>query len=854
MLRLVRLISLRRLREAPARTMRVIAAVMVGVGAMVSVHMIGRAISLGVEESLDAFTGHTALRIDGGETGIPESLLEPVRAVPGVATAAPLLQSSAYAVGTAGEVLTVLGVDLTEEHDVRRYGADPGAEEVIDDPLVFLSQPNSIILTRPYAERHGLHRDDRIELTTPSGKRTFVVRGLLASEGPAVAFGGNLAVMDYQAAQVAFAKQSRLDEIDIVAAPGADVAALGAALRAAVGPGVRVEPPGARRDEIALATRTVGFVFWLFSSLTVIVAMFLVFNSVSMVVAQRGRELALLRAIGMRRADGVRLLLVEAAFLGVVGGVAGIPFGVLMARLMLRPTTESVSTALFFRVGASDIEAIGPGILGFAILLGIVSTLLAAWIPARQAARFVPVVAARRGAVVALRQARLPPVWSAIACLAAGALIAGASRRWHAGRLGPGVDATWVVGFALLAPWLVRAAIPLLARWARVLGALGPLAVMNLSLNVQRSALTAAPLMVAVAFAVVVGTMLESFRASIDAWMAGFVQADFQIASVSQEPGRNVLLPEAVAAGMAAIPGVAGVHRFRLVHAPLGGRRVAIEYYDYDVDDPTRCCVRFRRGDPPSAYTRLAAGSAVVVSENLAESFHVRPGDMIQLPTPRGLRALPIAATATNYNGDQGSVMMARSLFVDLFGDDRMDYVLVRVEPGTDPDAVRRALVARWGEEYQLSVFTNADLRRDILARIDRAFLPASSLFVLAIVVGCFGIANSLQVSLTERVREIGMLRSLGSRRRDVVQLIVTEAGVIGLLGALLGLGLGAALSYVWVAIHVRHYLGWIIEYHFALAGAVVGFGAALLTAPLAGWRPARRAARMSPVEALAHE
>jgi putative ABC transport system permease protein len=242
------------------------------------------------------------------------------------------------------------------------------------------------------------------------------------------------------------------------------------------------------------------------------------------------------------------------------------------------------------------------------------------------------------------------------------------------------------------------------------------------------------------------------------------------------------------------------------------------------------------------------------VSENFAGNFGVGPGDVIRLSTPGGVRTLPIAATATNYNGDQGSIMMTRALFVELFGDDRMDYVLVRAAPGADLEAVRAALVERWGEAYQLSVFTNADLRRDILARIDRAFLPASSLFALALVVGCFGIANSLQVALTERVREIGVLRSLGSRRRDVTRLIVTEAGVLGLLGALLGLALGLALSYLWVAIHVRHFLGWIIDYHFALAGCLVGVGAALVTAPLAGWFPARRAARMSPVEALAHE
>jgi ABC-type lipoprotein release transport system permease subunit len=171
----------------------------------------------------------------GGETGFPESVLDAVREAPGVDVAVPRVDAPAYVVGSAGEVLTVIGVDITEERRVRRYET---AEEdaVIDDPLVFLSQPNSIVLTRNFAARHGLELDSRIELATPSGKRSFVVRGLLAPRGPAVAFGGDLAVMDYQAAQVAFGKGLRLDGIDVVAVPGQDLEALAATLRSASEP------------------------------------------------------------------------------------------------------------------------------------------------------------------------------------------------------------------------------------------------------------------------------------------------------------------------------------------------------------------------------------------------------------------------------------------------------------------------------------------------------------------------------------------------------------------------------------------------------------------------------------------
>jgi putative ABC transport system permease protein len=849
---LLRLLGLRHLRETPAQTLRATAAVMVAVGAMLSSQLVGRAITRGVSESLDAFTGRTALRLEAGETGLPESLLDAVRHVPGVDVAVPVLESPAYVNGSAGEVLTVLGLDIIEEGRVRRYASADGAEEVVEDPLVFLSQPSSIVLTRSWADRHGLRLDDPLVLQTPLGKRTFVVRGLLRPEGAALAFGGTIAIMDYQAAELAFAKRDRVDEIDVAATPGTDLDALATALHAVATPGVRVESPGAIAGELVLATRSVGFVMWLLSALVVLVAMFLLYNVVAMTVARHGQEIALLRTVGVRAVDTVHLFLLEAGVVGLAGALAGIVFGLALARVMLAPTGRTLGTALFRSIVPGEIGWIAPVDVLRAIAFGVGTTLAAAWLPARQATRFVPVVAARRGAASALRQVRLPSPWWGATCLGVGLAGVATARIWDVGAGAPAADAAFILAFALFAPALVRLLLPALDLLARPLGTVGRLAVLNVGSNVHRSALTATPLMVAVALVVVVATMAQSFRSSLDRWIAGFARQDLQIASVSQEPGRGQLFADSFAALVADVSGVARVHRFRLVHAGFEGARIGIEWLDYDPYDPELGNVRFRRGDPATAFARLASGDAIVVSENFAEHFHVGPGDVVRLPTPRGVRSLEIAATATNFNADQGSIMMARRLFVELFADDRVDYVLAELAPGAEADAVRAAIMARYGEQHALVILTNAELRRDILARIDRAFVPLSALFFLAILVGCLGIANSLQVAMSERVHEVGLLRTLGARRRDVGRVVVTEATMLGLVGVLLGSGLGALLSYVWVAVHVRHLLGWIIEYHFALRGSLAGVAAALVTVPIAAWPPARRAAAATPVEALA--
>jgi putative ABC transport system permease protein len=422
------------------------------------------------------------------------------------------------------------------------------------------------------------------------------------------------------------------------------------------------------------------------------------------------------------------------------------------------------------------------------------------------------------------------------------------------GALGPCADATFIAAAVLLAPAGVRATALLTRRLLRPLGVVGELAACNVQRNVRRSALTVAPLMIAVAFVVGVATVLESFRTSITTWIDHVAELDLQIASVSHELGRNVLLPGDLAEAVAAVPGVAVVQRARFAHLLYEGRRIVVNARDFDADDPTRCCVQFRQGDPKAGFQRLARGEAVVVSESFADKFGARVGGEVALSAIHGVHRLPVAGIARHYASDQGTIIMERSLFVKLFGDERADTLLVRLRPGADREQVRSVVLARYGQQYRLVILTMDEFRRDVIARIDRALEPTSAIFLLTVVIGCLGIANSLHVGLMERVREIGVLRSLGSLRSDVVRLILGEAAALGILGAFFGTGLGALLSYLWVTVHVRHILGWVIDYEFAVAGAVLGILAAVTTGVVAGWRPARRAAAILPVVALGRD
>lgn len=845
----MRLVSRASLRRRSGLWLRAALAVALGVASLIAVDLISRSVSEGFENSLLAAAGRTDLRVDTGEGGMSEDVLELVRGVPGVKAAVPVVETPAYVVGSDGEVLTVLGVDITAEGEVRRY--EGATEDTIEDPLVFLSQADSIVLTHAFAAGRGLGLGDRLQLQTPLGPRQVTVRGLLAPEGPAIAFDGRLAVMDYQAAQVMFAKDRRLDAVDVVAQPGA-VEALKDRLVAVLPAGFRVAPPASRAADTDVAIASVRFLLWLVASLALVVAMFLVANTVSMSVAQRGREIAVLRALGLRRREVVWLIAGEALIVAVAGSAAGVFLGLGLGKLLLAAVTTSLNSALFLGLSTPSLAGVGAGTVALALCLGMGTTLAAAWLPARTAARFHPAAAARRDAVIALRQGRSIPWWAGLVAIGAAALLDLIAIRTRQGGLGPWADGAFVLGAASLAVPLLRALLPVLQAlpWRPV----ERLAVLNLGRNVVRSARTVAPLMVAMTFVVTVASVIQSFRTSLAEWLDSLAPLDLQIASVSQEVGRDVLLPETFGDQVAAVPGVAGVQRFRQVHVQYEGRRIAIDSKDFDPADPDRCCVRFIDGDPVQAFDRLARGEAVVVSENFADKFRIGPGDAIKLPTPQGLVRLPVAATSMNYNSDQGTVMLARTRLVELFGDRRIDQVLVRVRDGVDPDRVRGEIARRWGQSHQLVIFSIGDLRRDILRRLDTAFRPATALFALAIIIGCLGVASSLFVAVSERVREVGLLRSLGMRRRDVWRLVLGEATLLGVVGVMTGMVLASGLSYLWVAVHVRYILGWALRYDLSWAGALVGGLVMLVTAPLAGWMPARAAAAVPPTVALADE
>jgi putative ABC transport system permease protein len=856
--RTLRTVSLPRFRERKLRTTLAVFGVALGVAVVVAVVLVNRSIMGGVRATVDNVSGKAALQVSGGLPGFDESLLERARAVPGVAKAVPTVQQTAVIADprARGERLLLLGTDLLSDDDkaFRSY-ASAELSAIEKDPIAFLDSPSNIIVGRALADRLGLGLHDKLAVSTARGVEAFEVWGFIDGESLASAFGGAVAVMYYPSLQAAFERGSNIDRIDIALREGANSEQVAAALRATLGAAYAVEPPGHKGDRVGKMLKGVDIGLSLASMIALIVGMFLIYNTVSISIIQRRRELGTLRALGLKRGDLLRLLMLEAALLGAVGSALGVLLGLAMSRSLLAMTTQAVNK-MFLQVAVSDVR-IEPPLLLAAFLLGIVAASLAAAVPAFRAGRTPPVVtlrAAGASATPASLRLRAADVVGLLTLLSARALLElPALGPLHVG--GFAASAALILGGALVLPRLVQLVHALLSRVASVLGLEVMLAVDNLPRDLGRTSTTAAALMVGVAMAASFGAFIEGFNRSLDGWAAQMFPGDLFITNADPISGvsfANVPMSDVLGADIQRLDGVDFVRRIRISQLEYGSSPIKLVSTDFDLF-ARRGKLDLLEGEQAPVLRALRSG-AVAVSENFARHFGLHRGDEVTLSTKNGSHTFAIAGVVTDYTSDIGAILLDRATYIAQWGDSRVDTYEVHVKPAADVYAVRKALLARHGEAYNLFALTNGEFRAEIVGTMEQIFAITRSLELVAIVVAVLGVLNALLASVLDRVREIGVLRALGMQRGQARRIIMTEAALVGAIGVLAGVLVGIGLGYVMLNHINLAQTGWYFPYSPPWKTLLETAALVLPIATLAGYYPARAAASLRVTEALGYE
>ena len=848
---LLELISWPYFRKHTLRTALTAAGVVLGIAVFVGMHTANQSVLFAFSQTIDRIAGRTDLQVTAGETGFGEDVLEKVQAASTVRLAVPVIEAAVESPLQGEGDLLLLGVDMTGDRSLRDYDLDSGDESVVDDPLVFLAQPDSLIITSELAARNGISNGSQLHLKTAEGEKAFTVRGIMKASGLATAFGGNLAVMDVYAAQRMLGRGRTFDRIDVAVREDTELAEAQHEIGSLLGPGFDVQTPASRgqqaEDMVAGYTMMVN----ISSAFALVIGMFIIYNSFATAVAQRRSEIGILRALGATRRQIITLFLGESFVLGIAGSIIGLAIGQVIARAIASAVSSLIGELYGVAKLATEIAA-DPLVLGAAMVIGLLTSLAAAAIPAHAAANVDPVHALRKGSYQTISPAenRLRAVLAAVMGVLAGACLTLADYRplFYAG-YGFTIAAALLLGPAMSAA-LSRALRPVLTRWRPVEGAL---AADSLIQAPRRTSASVAALMLSLALIVAFAGMARASYGSIVRWMDTTLNPDLFVMPSQRLDLRTTRFPATMAVELGGVLGVERVQMFRYNRITLQGRPAMVAAIDMASFQQTSRADPVA-GDGGQMYSRAAAGQGLIVSDNFAQIRELTIGDDLEIPAPYGAVRLPVVGIISDYTDQQGTVFMDRSVFLAHWRDDAVSDFHVWVAPDATIAAVRQRIVDLYSGKRHVFVLTNEESRRYILRIADQWFGLINVQIAIAVLVAVLGIVNSLTVSITDRRRELAVLQAVGGLRSQIRQTIWLEALGIAVLGLVVGAAFGAINLYYLLQMVQRDIIGMRLDYQYPVTTMLELVPIMLVAAFVAALWPSEAAVRGSLVEALEYE
>jgi putative ABC transport system permease protein len=823
--------------------------VALGVAVVLSIDLATESARTGFRISAETVSGRATHQIVSDVAPLDDGIVARLRARLGLRESAPVVEGFASSPRLPGQALRILGIDPFSEGPFRPFVVGGGLGADVSD---FVTTPRGVVVSGATAERAGLSVGDTLPVLVEGEAWSLPVVGTVAPTDALQRTGlGDVLLMDVSGAQEVLGMVGGLTRVDLRLPAGPEGETMVAEIEGLLEPGASVLTTGTRTDTMSGMIDAFDVNLTALSLLALIFGMFLIYNAVTFSVVQRRALLSRLRAIGVTRGEVLRVILVEAVWVGLAGSALGLLVGALLARGLVRLVTRTIND-LYFSVSVESVP-LEPMLLLKAAGLGLGATLLAALPPALEAASAQPRVAGLRS-VTESRVRRLVPRVAALGLTAAalGWVVLAVTGR------GLGVSfaglALVMGGLALATPAgalvLVRLIRPALEAAG---GTLGALASRGVIAALSRTAPAIAALVVAVSVTVGLGVMIQSFRGTLARWLDGTLRADIYVSlpGVTASRASGTLWPDLVDT-FVAYPGVVGHSTYRavdLLESGGGYRLVAL-----DLDRRGRAAFDFIEGDADGAMQAFADGEGVIVSEPFAFRRGLARGGRLELPTPSGPQTLDVLGVFYDYGSDQGTVMMSRGLYDRFFDDPGVTSLALFVGDGVDSEAVVRGLLDTVAPGRTVIARTNDTLREASLEVFDRTFRVTAVLRLLAFIVAFVGVLSALMALELERSRELGVMRAWGLTPGQLWGLVVTQTGLMGLVSGLLAVPMGIILSVVMIFVINKRAFGWTLDMQVGPDIVVQAVGLALVGALVAGLYPAWRMARTRPAVALRGE
>jgi putative ABC transport system permease protein len=887
MLSLYSTLSVRYLRRRWFLAVPIVAFIALGVATLVATRALNETMTRAGLASLNPMAGAADLLVSNGEAPIDLALADELARVPGVAVALPRIFANGKVVDLGESPVLLLGVDQPREEkadaDRQRAGRKlwewtvPQSKADLQKWLKALPKTLSLKLLQQAWQKGldalpvvivGKELDARLpedtkllQLRVPGRKEPAeVVRiGTVEGFGPLAALGGNILVFRKlaPAAEMAGLKPGQVTRIDLSLRPGASRDEVKAAVASLLRGRAEVNTPEEKSQMISNVMSGMQTGFALSGLATLVVGLFLVYNALSVCVAERRHEIGILLSVGATRKQVRALFAGEAALLGVVGALLGIPLGVAEA-YMLQPLVQGVLRDVFTIIEPEQIE-VSVEVMLAAVAAGIVTAVAACLVPAIVASKEKPADAVRRVPPTHTWRFRILQVAASALLILLGVVLI-FLRELLPQRVGlyGGLVMVLVGGLlatpllAAIAAWLLQPAVRLL------LGIEARLASDNLVRSPQRTGLVIAALAAGVALVMQTAGTIRSNREGFHEWVREFIGADLMVTSGSPVGAGGQSQPMAEELGRQIETQLKEVDKALPIRArkfPYHGTQIQV--LALSADDFVR--VNTPRHSPGlDLYVALSrTPDGAIVSENFAALHHVRTGDTIALASRGGEVHLRVLGQLMDYSWNHGTVLINRRDFLRHWDDHKVDIFDIYLRPGAGEEtkkAVQATLLKRFGAQHGLFVQTREELQDYIDGAIDQLYAIAYSLQIMVMLVATLGVIMAFIISVLQRRREMGLLRAIGGSQAQVVRSVLAEAALMGVIGTAIGLLVGVPLEWFVLRVAFLEESGYLFAVHIPWTESLVIAAAAVGLATLAGLVPALFAVSQPIPEAIAYE
>ena len=853
---LLRKVTLRHWLGEPRQSSLLVLILGLGVAVFMSVRLANRAATAGFQNFTDTLTGQSDFLIKAPAGSLPEDVLGELRSAlgPRAVHIIPVVEATAAAPRAAGEAdrpwgrttYQLLGVDLValsnlpmrESSDARILGSSGQSDEGASGGFWPALRQGPRVFASPHVlETQGTAAGKALVLNIDGKIVSLQVAGVIPSlpDGPRVP--DNLVLLDLPDLQELVQRQGRLDRVEFLVEPGAGAEALRAEvprlLRELSRGRWSVATPGVRRESAETMTRAFRLNLTVLSLVALLVGLYLVLQALDGAVVRRRSEIAVLRSLGLEERTVRMAWLVEAAVLGLAGGVAGVLLGWAGAQVAVRFVGQTVN-ALYYATTVKA-AALEGGEAAVAVALAVGASLAAGWLPAREAARTPPAQILVRHGMDTQGQPLLRNHGLALAAILLGIILCrlpplhlqGGGRFPLAGYAAAFL---WIFGGGILCSLGLPAAALMGARLSRRFVSVR-LALSHLVRPSGRHRLAIACLLCSIGMTAGMAILVSSFESTVRGWVGRSLHADLYVSSDGSQSASALNGLEADTwRAIVRHPGVVDATVLSAVPIELDGIQTLLS--------GTELSSFIRHTDLPwverpadgSVFDAARNQGLALASESFSERFGMHRGDHVVVRTPAGPEGLTLVGIYADYGNERGSLIVERGDLVRWFSDSHATNVALYLRPGTDPDAVRADLLRRFPG---LSIYSNPRLRMEILRIFRQTFSITYALEIIGVAVSVVGMALTLSSVLLDRREELTTLRSLGFTRQEVAAATAAEGLVLTLCsvagGTLLSLALG------WLLIHVinKQSFGWTLGFEMPW-GQIAGLDAVVLAAATA--------------------